>query len=67
MTERTVPTNTEEHPTGAESGRGPTEAESAAADRARSDVDLDKVEQHYDEMLDKGANIKGEGEIEPGR
>ena len=66
MTERTVPTKTDEHPDGVEAGRGPTEAESAAADRARSDVDLDKVQRNYDDMLEKGANVKGEGEIEPG-
>ena len=44
-------------------GPEPTPEEEAAADRSRGDVDLDKVDEHYSEMLEKGANLKGEGEI----
>ena len=65
MTERTSPADTQERPTGAAAGRGPTPQEAEAADRARSDVDLDRVEEHDEEMVEKGANVKGEGQIDP--
>jgi hypothetical protein len=45
--------------------RPPTEAESAAAERAAKDVDLDRVSAEYEEMAERGANVKGEGQIEP--
>lgn len=67
MTERTVPADTQENPTGAAAGRGPTPQEAEAADRARPDVDLEQVEEHYEDMLEKGANVKGEGQIDPAR
>jgi hypothetical protein len=45
--------------------RPPTAAEARAAERAARDVDLDEVASHEEEMLERGANVKGEGEIEP--
>lgn len=51
--------------TEASGGPEPTEDEERAAERSADDVDLDKVGEHYSEMLDKGANVEGEGEIEP--
>ncbi|MGD9995350.1 MAG: hypothetical protein AB7L17_05620 [Ilumatobacteraceae bacterium] len=46
--------------------RPPTDEESAAAERAAADVDLDRVSAEYEEMAERGANVRGEGEIEPG-
>lgn len=45
--------------------RQPTEAEEAAAERAAADVDLDEVARHYEEAIQTGANVSGEGQIEP--
>lgn len=47
--------------------RPPTPEEEAAAERAARDVDVDEVAEHYEEMTEIGKNVKGEGEIEPGR
>jgi hypothetical protein len=45
----------------ADAGRPPTEAEEAAAD---SSADLDpEVGEHYEEMLERGANQRGEGRV----
>ncbi|MGE3355364.1 MAG: hypothetical protein AB7O92_01960 [Acidimicrobiia bacterium] len=44
-------------------GRGPSPAESAAADRMRSVPE--SVRDHYREMLFRGANQRGEGRIDP--
>ncbi len=49
----------------ADSGRGPTPEEEAAADRSADDVDLDRVGDHEREMLETGANVRGEGQIDP--
>jgi hypothetical protein len=42
-----------------------TPEEEAAADKARSEFadDEEQVAEHYKDMAEKGANIKGEGEI----
>ena len=45
--------------------RPPTEAEERAAERAAKDVDLDKVAKNYEEMIEVGADVPGEGEITP--
>lgn len=49
-------------PVGAD--RPPTDDEARAADEAAADVDP-SVGEHYKEMIERGANVKGEGEIEP--
>lgn len=43
-------------------GPVPTGLETAAADRSRSDVDLDE---HYTETTDLGKHVEGEGDILP--
>ncbi len=42
-----------------------TPGEEAAADKARSELgdDEKQVAQHYQDMAEKGAHVKGEGEI----
>lgn len=45
--------------------RMPTAEEERAAERAAADVDLDEVAEHYEEMAEIGADVRGEGEIEP--
>jgi hypothetical protein len=45
--------------------RSPTAEEAAAADRAAADVDLEDVAQDYEDMIERGANVRGEGQIEP--
>jgi len=44
-------------------GPVPTPAEERAADRSKNGVDLDQVDEHYQEMNAKGAQAKGEGRI----
>jgi hypothetical protein len=44
-------------------GRMPTPEEEAAAEAAANDVDLAEVAKHEREMLETGANVKGEGEV----
>lgn len=44
--------------------RPPTEDEEAVAERMAADVP-DEVAANYEEMLERGANVKGEGQIEP--
>ena len=45
--------------------RLPTAEEEAAAerDRGKQDADREDVAEHYEEMTDLGAHVKGEGEI----
>lgn len=46
--------------------RPPTFEEDAAAERARAELEADDrkdVAEHYEEMTELGAHIKGEGEI----
>lgn len=45
-------------------GPEPTADEERAAERSAPDVDLDQVDEHYREMNEKGANVRGEGQIE---
>lgn len=45
--------------------RAPTPDEESAAERAVADVDLAEVGKQYRESAERGANIKGEGEIVP--
>ena len=45
--------------------RAPTDEEEAAAERAADDVDVDEVARHYEDAMETGANVKGEGEIAP--
>ena len=49
----------------AHADRPPTASEEAAAERAADTVNLDEVAEHYTEMMEKGAEVKGEGQIEP--
>jgi hypothetical protein len=44
--------------------RAPTADEEAAAERGAATVDVDEVAEHYEEMSETGANIRGEGQIE---
>jgi hypothetical protein len=46
--------------------RPPTEDEAALAERLADDVDLDRVAEHYEEAMETGANVRGEGAIEAG-
>ena len=45
--------------------RPPTDDEARAADAAAVDVDVDTVAEHYEEMTEIGADVRGEGQIEP--
>ncbi|MCU1365420.1 MAG: hypothetical protein JWL72_4086 [Ilumatobacteraceae bacterium] len=63
-TNRTAPSDGEEF-IDAQPDRAPTPAESSAADRAAQDVDVDEVGKHYEEMIERGANVAGEGQIDP--
>ncbi len=45
--------------------RMPTADEERAAERAARDVDLESVASHHQEMAETGAEVRGEGEIEP--
>lgn len=47
-------------------GPVPTADEEAAAERAKDEVDLDQVADHYEDMTDKGKNVQGEGDVTPG-
>lgn len=49
----------------AKADRAPTPDEGSAADRAADSVDIDRVAKHYEEMIERGANVSGEGQIEP--
>lgn len=46
----------------ADAGDGPTPEEEAAADRSKDSAE--GVEEPYREMTERGANVKGEGQIE---
>lgn len=45
--------------------RPPTDDEAAAAERGAEHVDVDEVGDHYEEAMKTGADVRGEGEIEP--
>lgn len=51
--------------TEAKPDRPPTEAEERAAEDAAKNVDLDKVAGNYEEMIEVGADVRGEGQIDP--
>jgi hypothetical protein len=44
--------------------RPPTPDEEAVAERVAADVP-DEVAEHYEEMIERGAGVRGEGQIEP--
>jgi len=48
-----------------EADREPTEEEEEAIQDAAESVDLHEVGEHYQEMSERGANIRGEGQIVP--
>lgn len=45
--------------------RPPTSEEERVADEVAADVDLDRVAEHYEEAIETGAHVRGEGQIEP--
>lgn len=45
--------------------RPATPEEERAAERAAEEVDLDSVAEHYEEAARTGAEVQGEGQIEP--
>ncbi len=51
--------------TDANADRPPTEQEAEAAERAATDVDIDEVAEHFEEMTEIGKNVKGEGSLNP--
>jgi hypothetical protein len=61
----TDPTNEGEEFIEAQPGRMPTPDEDAAAERGAADVDLDAVTEHEREMLERGASVQGEGQVDP--
>jgi hypothetical protein len=44
--------------------RAPTPEEERAADEAAVRVDVDEVAEHYEEMTELGAKVRGEGQID---
>ncbi len=46
--------------------RAPTPEEEQAAETAAKSVDMDEVAEHYEEMIERGAHVQGEGQVEPG-
>lgn len=58
-------TGTEPGFTEPKADRPPTEEEEAVADRVAEDVDLGSVGDHYREATETGAQVQGEGQIEP--
>ena len=49
-----------------EADRPPTPAEEQTADRVAAEIDVDEVGDHFSELSEIGANVKGEGAIEVG-
>ncbi len=48
----------------ARADRPPTPGEEAVAERVAADVP-DEIAENYEEMMERGANVRGEGQIEP--
>ena len=48
----------------AQPDRAPTPDEDDAAERGAQNVDVAEVGAHYEEMTERGAQVKGEGQIE---
>lgn len=44
-------------------GPTPTPSEQQAAERSADEVDLDRVEEHYRDMTEKGRDAQGEGAV----
>jgi hypothetical protein len=61
--EKTVQADEEEATAAHDADRAPTDDESSAADAAASGVNVDEVGEHFEEMSEIGANVKGEGQI----
>jgi hypothetical protein len=61
--ENTVKADEEEATSAHDADRAPTDEESADAEAASADVDVKKVGEHFEEMNEIGANVKGEGQI----
>jgi hypothetical protein len=51
--------------TAPEADREPTPEEESAAERALPGVDLASVTEQYEHMTEVGADVRGEGQIEP--
>lgn len=49
-----------------EADRPPTRDEEQTADRLAVDIDVGEVGDHFSELTEVGANVKGEGAIEAG-
>lgn len=64
MTDETTPRPNDETFTAPGADRPPTDAEARAAERAADDVDLERVAEHFEEMTETGAAVRGEGAIE---
>lgn len=60
--EQTAATERDEASAAHEAPQRADEREEKAAEEARNEVD-ESVREHYREMTDKGAKVKGEGEI----
>ncbi len=45
--------------------RAPTRAEEEAAEAIAEEIDVETVAEEYEHMTELGANVKGEGQIEP--
>jgi hypothetical protein len=50
-----------------EADREPTEDAKKAAETAAKAVDLERVAQHYEQLAELGAKVKGDGQVEPER
>ena len=61
--ENTVKADEEEAASAHDADRAPTEQEAADAEKAAADVDTKSVGEHFEEMDEIGANVKGEGQI----
>jgi len=59
-------TPTEDHLREPGADRMPTTDEARAAERAATEVDVDQVAEHYEEMTERRSKVRGEGQIEPG-
>lgn len=45
--------------------RPPTDREAEAAERGAEHVDVEEVADHYEDAIETGADVRGEGQIEP--
>jgi hypothetical protein len=65
-TDATISAEREEADASHVADRPPTTEEASAADRGPDEaaMDPDSVKEHFEEMADLGAHVKGEGEVE---